>query len=64
MINEISLRALINNNLKCEEHNVSPSSIGFDETINLIERPFETDKKWNKKNKINYIESIFLNCSL
>lgn len=64
MVNEISLRALINNNLKCEEHNVSPSSIGFDETINLIDRPFETDKKWNKKDKVNYIESIFLNCSL
>lgn len=64
MVKEIDLRALINNNLKCEEHDVSPSSVGFDETINLIDRPFENDKKWNKKEKTNYIESVFLNCSL
>lgn len=64
MTDEIDLRSLINNNLKCEDHNVSPSALGLDETINLIERPFEQDKKWNKKEKTNYIESIFLNCSL
>ena len=63
MIKEVELRSLINNNLNCEEHDVSPSSLGFDETINLIERPFEQDKKWNKKEKTNYIESVFLNCS-
>lgn len=64
MIKEIDLRALVNDNLKCEEHDVSPSSFGLNETINLIERPFEKDKKWNKKEKTNYIESVFLNCSL
>lgn len=64
MIKEIDLRALIVNNLRCEDHDMSPSSIGLDDTTNLIERPFEKDKKWNKKQKINYIESVFLNCSL
>jgi len=64
MNKEIDLRALINDNLKCEPHDVSPSSLGVDDTINLIERPFEKDKKWNKKQKTNYIESIFLNCAL
>ena len=49
MITEIDLRALVKNNLKCEEHGVSPSSLGKDETINLIERTFETNKKWNRK---------------
>lgn len=64
MVKEIDLRSLLNNNLKCEEHNISPSSLGLDETINLVERPFENEKKWGKKEKTNYIESIFLNCSL
>lgn len=64
MIKEIDLRALINNNLKSEEHDVSPVSLGLDETINLKERTFEKDKKWNKKEKTNYIESIFLSCAL
>ena len=64
MVAEIDLRALINNNLKCEEHGVSPSSLGKDETINLIERTFETNKTWNRKEQTNYIESVFLNCSL
>ena len=64
MITEIDLRALVKNNLKCEEHGVSPSSLGKDETINLIERTFETNKKWNRKEQTNYIESVFLNCSL
>ena len=43
MIKEIDLRALINNNLKSEEHDVSPVSLGLDETINLKERTFEKD---------------------
>lgn len=64
MNKEIDLRALINNNLKCEAHDVNPTSFSSNETINLIERPFEKEKKWNKKEKTNYIESIFLNCSL
>lgn len=64
MNKEIDLRALINNNLKCEPHDVSPSSLSSNETINLIERPFEKEKKWNRKEKTNYIESIFLNCAL
>ncbi len=64
MVAEIDLRSLINHNLKCEEHGVSPSSLGKDETIILIERTFETNKTWNKKEQTNYIESVFLNCSL
>lgn len=61
---EIDLRSLLNNNLECEDHNISPSSLGNDKTINLIDRPFENEKRWSKVEKINYIESVFLNCSL
>ena len=64
MVAEIDLRSLINHNLKCEEHGVSPSSLGKDETVILVERTFETNKTWNKKEQTNYIESVFLNCSL
>ncbi len=64
MNDEIDLRALIANNLICDEHDVTPCSICGNETINLIERPFENDKKWNRIVQTSYIESIFLHCSM
>lgn len=65
MRDEVDLRALLTvGNLTFAVESKSPQSISDDKTTNLVERPFETFKKWNINQQTSYIESIFLRCSL
>jgi len=61
---EIDLRSLLVNNLKCENHDVSPYTIYTNNEENIIDRPFDTFRRWSKVEQTSYIESIFLKCSL
>lgn len=61
--NEICLHALITN-LKHDHHDIRPYTIFQNKEMNIIDRPFETFRKWNITEQTTYIESIFLRCSL
>lgn len=64
MEKEIDLRSLIFGNLDYSMHDVSPYSLCNSNSINLINRPFETGREWTRVEQTSYIESIFLHCSL
>ena len=64
MNKEIDLRSIIFRNLKCEAHDIKPISLCENKTINLLDRPFENNRKWSIIEQTSYIESIFLHCSL
>lgn len=61
--NEICLHALITN-LQHDNHDIRPYTIFKNNEMNIVDRPFETFRKWNITEQTSYIESIFLRCSL
>lgn len=64
MEKEIDLRALIVDNLVYNYHDIPPYSFNTPNGTNIVDRPFDTNKKWTKVEQTSYIESIFLHCSL
>ena len=62
--NEIELRSLIYEKLKCDCHDSTTKSLVESNKLNIVDRPFESIRKWTKAEQTSYIESIFLRCSL
>lgn len=60
---EICLHALITK-LNHTSHDIKPYTLFKNNNLNIINRPFETFRKWTLTEQTSYIESIFLRCSL
>lgn len=63
MKNEIELRSLITK-LELKDQDIQPYSLALQKELNLIPRKFGITKKWSRKEKTSYIESILLQCTL
>lgn len=60
-IQEIDLRALLVDHLKCDYKDMYPLDTNDDKIV-IGERYFEPNRKWTKVEKSNYIESLYLGC--
>ncbi len=50
--------------MELKDQDIQPYSLALQKELNLIPRKFGITKKWSRKEKTSYIESILLQCTL